>query len=187
MSEHEQSPNLPANTPAPRRAGRGRFWLIVAAVALFSGITGAVTASGLHHRHAYMAGPMMMMGGPGDAADAESHAAWMAKYFARHVDATPEQKAKITDIAKAAAKDLFPLREKMKEARKSGVELLRQLVISRDDIEKLRAEQMATADAMSKRIAQAIGDMTEVLTPEQRKGLADDISYFARHWDRKRG
>lgn len=187
MSDQTPSANLPAAAPPPRRAGRGRFWLIIVAVALVSGITGAAVAKGFHYHRAFLAGPAMMLGAPGDSADAEQHAIWMARYFARHIDATSEQKTKINAIAVATAKDLFPLREKMSAARKQSVELLRQPVISREDIEKQRAEHMALADTISKRVAQAIGDMTEVLTLEQRKELADDISHFARHWQGKRG
>lgn len=186
MSDQQASANPPANTQQPCRAPRGRFWIIIAVVAVVSGGIGAVAARGHHFHRAFMGAPMLL-GAPGDQASAEQHAGWIARQFARHVDATAEQKTKINAIAVAAATDLLPLHDKMKGIHDKSVELLRQPAVSRDDIEKLRTEHMTVADAISKRIAQAIGDMAEVLTLEQRKGLADDISYFARHWQGKHG
>jgi Spy/CpxP family protein refolding chaperone len=126
-----------------------------------------------------------MMRGPIDQADAEGMAAWMVRRLAGHLNATPEQKTKMTAVAKAAVKDLFPLREKMLASRRQAIELLRQPSIDRGAIEKLRVEKVALIDTISKRIAQAFGDMADVLTPEQRKNLADDISYLSRRWHRQ--
>jgi Spy/CpxP family protein refolding chaperone len=69
----------------------------------------------------------------------------MVKHFAVEVNATPEQTAKLTQIAKAAGKDLRPLREKARDARKRGMELLGAPTIDRAAIERLRAEQMQAA------------------------------------------
>jgi Spy/CpxP family protein refolding chaperone len=97
----------------------------------------------------------------------------MVKHFGVEVDATPEQRAKLTEIATAAAKDLQPLREKVRAARRQGMELLAAPTIDRGAIEQLRAEQIRAADEASKRMVQALADVAEVLTPEQRKQLAE--------------
>ena len=97
----------------------------------------------------------------------------MVKHFGAEVDATPEQKAKLAEIATAAAKDLQPLREQARAARRQAMELLAAPAIDRGAIERLRAEQMQAADAASKRLTQALADVAEVLTPEQRKQLAE--------------
>jgi Spy/CpxP family protein refolding chaperone len=47
--------------------------------------------------------------------------------------------------------------------------------VDRVEIEKFRAEQLALADAFSKRVSQAIGEAAEILTPEQRRKLADRL------------
>ena len=43
----------------------------------------------------------------------------MVKHFAVEVDATPEQKEKLTTIAKGAARDLVPTAGKIKQARQN--------------------------------------------------------------------
>jgi Spy/CpxP family protein refolding chaperone len=52
---------------------------------------------------------------------------------------------------------------------------LTQPSIDRAALEALRAEQLALADAASKRFIQALGDAAEVLTPEQRRNLDERI------------
>ena len=54
-------------------------------------------------------------------------------------------------------------------------------------MEKLRAEQIALADTVSKRVVQALGDAAEVLSPEQRRKLNDrfpPVGSFGPNWRR---
>ncbi|MEJ2117622.1 MAG: Spy/CpxP family protein refolding chaperone [Alphaproteobacteria bacterium] len=181
MSEQNQTTKPPAKS-----CRRGKYWLALAAVALvFTGVAGAKAfgsrSMGCFGGH-MMHGPGRMMMGPMDSADAEAMAAWMVRRLAWHLNATSEQKTKMTGITKAAVKDLFPLREKMMASRRQAIELLRQPTIDRNAIEKLRVEKIAHIETISKRLAQAFGDMAEVLTPEQRKNLANEISYISKHW-----
>jgi Spy/CpxP family protein refolding chaperone len=109
----------------------------------------------------------------------------MVKHLAVEVDATPEQQQKLTAIAKSAAKDLAPLRGQAMETRKQAMELLSAPSIDRAAIEKLRVSKLQHADAASKRITQAFADAAEVLTPEQRKKLAEHAGRMrghSRHW-----
>lgn len=91
------------------------------------------------------------------------------------VDASPEQKQKVTAIAQQAVADLMPLREQHRAARRQALALLRAPAVDRAALESLRAEQMRSADAASRRITQALADIAEVLTPEQRAKLGDRI------------
>ena len=106
----------------------------------------------------------------------------MVKHFAVQVDATPEQKDKLT----AVARDMAPLRGKMKAARTQGIELTAARTLDRTAIKKLRTEQIALADTSSKRVTQALADTAEVLTPEQRRKLAERAQKFGerRGWMR---
>lgn len=99
-------------------------------------------------------------------------------HLAVEVDATPEQKQKLTAIAKAAAKDLTPLRAQGMELRKQGLALFTAPTVDRNAVEQLRVKRMQHADAVSKRITQALADSADVLTPEQRMKAAER----ARRW-----
>jgi len=111
-------------------------------------------------------------GGPIDPAQAEERLDHFLKHLYVEIDATPEQQQKIDPIARQAAADLRPLREKERAARREGMKLFTADKIDRGAIEKLRAEQTAAHDAASKRLTKAMTDVAEVLTPEQRRKLA---------------
>ncbi len=118
-----------------------------------------------------------------DPAQMDQRIERMAKHFAVEIDATPEQSAKLAEIAKGAAQDLRPIRGKLMDARKRGMALLAAPNVDRAAIEQLRSEQIRAADAASKRLTQALADAADVLTPEQRKKAADRIEK-RRSWRR---
>jgi Spy/CpxP family protein refolding chaperone len=156
---------------------------VLGALALLgAGLAGSAATKAFHHHgfgHGFgfhRAHFMRGMDGPIDPARLDERVERAVKHFAVEVDANADQTAKLTAIAKAAARDLLPLRERVQAARKQGLELMGAATVDRARIEQLRAEQMANAEQFSKRAAQAIGDAAEVLTPEQRKKLADRIS-----------
>lgn len=154
-----------------RRAG------IFAAVAAVAGAVGGI---GLHaHAHGGH-GARGMFGGPLDAAQLDERIERMLKHLFAEINATPEQQQKLTPIIKQAAKDLQPLRAQMHAARQQAVEIMSADPIDRAAIERLRTEQLHAADALSKRVTQALADAGEVLTPAQRKELAE-------HMQRRRG
>jgi Spy/CpxP family protein refolding chaperone len=105
----------------------------------------------------------------------------MTKHIAIELDATAEQQAKLATIAKAAVADLRPLQEKARAARAQAVTLLTAPTVDRSAIERLRAENIGLAETASKRIAQALADAAEVLSPEQRRKVADSTP-FGRPW-----
>jgi Spy/CpxP family protein refolding chaperone len=125
--------------------------------------------------------------GPHGGPMSEERIEKMVKHFAVEVEATPEQQEKLTAIAKQAAKDLEPLRAQAMDARKQAMELLSQPTVDRAAIEKLRVSKLQHADAISRRMTQALGDAAEVLTPEQRKKLAEHIERRRGGWGRHRG
>src|SRR5262249_42624174 len=98
--------------------------------------------------------------------------------------ATEEQKQQLAPIVKQAVKDLLPLREKARAARTQAVALLTGDSIDRAAIEALRAEHLQAAEEASRRIAQALADVAEVLTPAQRKDLAARMEKYRRGWPR---
>ena len=77
---------------------------------------------------------------------------------------------------KGAAQDLLPLRAKMHDARRQAVALLSQQHVDRAALEALRADQLKLAENASQRLTQALADVADVLTPEQRQQLAERIN-----------
>jgi periplasmic protein CpxP/Spy len=161
---------------------RRRFFKRAAIATLIAGVAAAIgfKAYGQEggcgwHRAGFVAGPI-------DPAAVEEHLDRMLKHLYVEIDATEEQKQKLEPIVKQAAKDLLPLRDKARAARKRAVELLTADTIDRAAVEALRAEQLQLAEQASRRLTQALADVAEVLTPAQRKDLAARIERHGRGW-----
>jgi len=151
-----------------RRRGAFIFTLVVA---LAAGLAGGYVGKSFAH-----GGPGHWRDGmPTDPAKMDQRIEHMINRFAAKVDASAEQKDKLATIAKSAAKDLAPLRDKAQTARKQAIEILAAANVDRPALERLRAEQIQLADAGSKRLAQALADAADVLTPAQRMKLAERI------------
>lgn len=160
-----------------RRCGGFFFTLVVAlAAGLAGGYVGKSFAHGGpgHWRAGAPAGEAM------DPAQMDERIERLIRHFAVEVDATAEQKERLAAIAKGAAKDLAPMREKARAARKAAIDLLGAPGVDRAGIERLRAEQIQQVDAGSKRLTQALADVADVLTPEQRRKLADRMQRGSR-------
>ncbi|TAN47970.1 MAG: periplasmic heavy metal sensor [Betaproteobacteria bacterium] len=166
-------------------SSRRRFFRRITIATLVGGLAAGIGAKAWahggpghgHHARGFMSGPM-------DPAQMDARIERMVKHLAVEVDATPEQRAKLTAIAKSAATELQPMRAKARDARKRGMELLAAPSVDRAAIERLRSEQIQAADAASKRLSQALADAAEVLTPEQRVKLAQ---HFQKRQDGRRG
>ncbi|MEP1208913.1 MAG: Spy/CpxP family protein refolding chaperone [Rhizobiaceae bacterium] len=120
-------------------------------------------------------------------AEIEKRITRAVKHIAIEIDATDEQSAKITALASAVAKDMKPLHGQFKEAGDELHKLLTADTIDRAALEKLRAERVAEADRVSKELVNALADVAEVLTPEQRKIVDERLDQFKsmrRHWRR---
>jgi Spy/CpxP family protein refolding chaperone len=173
------APSSGPRPPAPRRRGRG--WLIVATIALASAFTGALTTQAVTHSGfgGWHGRGFMAHLGP---AEIEERADRGIRHVAVELDATADQEQKLRSITKAALEDLLPMREKARAARQRAAGLLTQPTVDRAAIEAFRVEQMALADAASKRFAQALADMAEVLTPEQRRKVSEHLERRRSYW-----
>lgn len=157
-----------------------RFGYLAMTLVLLLGVVAGsmlVVGIGVYRHHAMGWGPggwghHGMMRGWQDPDLALGRMERMVAFAARRLDATPEQEARLAAIATAAAKDLQPFRAKMRDARARARQILTAPTIDRGALEALRAEQLANADAASRRLAQAMADAADVLTPAQRARLA---------------
>jgi len=178
VDQSDTKPPNPDQTASPRQRNgrRGTFLIALLAVAVLAGLGGSMLSSAFGqgaswHRISWHSGGMF--GGPLTPAQIDDRIDRMTKHMAIELDATHDQQVKLANIAKAAVTDLRPLKEKAQGARAQAVTLLTAPTIDRTAIERLRAEQIGLAETASKRIAQALADAADVLSPEQRRKVAD--------------
>ena len=171
MNEQQSNQTVKPNTK--------RRWAIAGIGTALAAVLLTVTAFGHngpgghgHHRHGRMADM--------SPEDAGKRIDKMVNWVLDDVGATTEQKQRVAQIAKEAVQELMPMRVQHKAARGRAVDLFAQPTIDRAAIEQLRVDELQLGEAASKRIAQAIADAAEVLTPEQRVKLAAE-------WRKRRG
>jgi periplasmic protein CpxP/Spy len=193
MSEYDPQAAIPT-PPPPRRAGHRSVYLLGAiavgltAVAVFAS---ASFSDGLRHglvnvhdmsveRAAFDGRSGPPFGGwdnllPNSVIEAfiDARADRMIRHLAVEIDATNEQQDKLKAIVHETVKDVLPARDKMLAARAMARELLTQPTVDRTALEKLRADQIATHEAVSKQLVQAVADAADALTPDQRRKIID--------------
>jgi protein CpxP len=167
-------------TDPPRR----RFLRRTAIAAVVATVAGGIGLTAIAHGHGpggwHRGG---LMGAHLDPVRLDEHLDRMLKHLYVEVDATDAQKQQLAPIVKAAARDLLPMRDRMRAARQSAVGLLSGPTVDRAALEALRAGQLQEAEQASRRLTQALADVADVLTPEQRKQLAER----AARWHGRRG
>ncbi|HEY7435301.1 MAG TPA: Spy/CpxP family protein refolding chaperone [Methylomirabilota bacterium] len=177
MTETTQTPHPFADNPRRRFFRRAAITTVLATVATGIGLTALAYGHGHGwHRGGFMSADL-------DPAKLDEHLDRMLKHLYVEVDATEPQKQQLAPIVKAAARDLLPMRDRMRNARRQAVTLLSQPAIDRAALEALRADQLQLAEQASRRLTQALADVADVLTPAQRKQLAER----AGRWHGRRG
>lgn len=92
------------------------------------------------------------------------------------VKATPEQRTQIQKIMDGARTDLQAQREAGQALRSQLMQAMAQPNIDATAVEQVRQKMLAQHDQVSKRRMQAMVDAARVLTPEQRKQLAERMA-----------
>ena len=146
---------------APRAVRMLVATMLVAATAALSQTAWA----GPHGGHDMHGGMGMMGGGPR-----------MAERMLDSVNATAEQRAQVKQILQAAQADMQAQREAGRKLREQGQALFAQPTVDARAAEALRLQMLAQHDQASKRKMQVMLEVSRVLTPEQRKTLADRMA-----------
>ena len=149
--------------------------LALAGLALAAVMAGSAQAApggpGMH-------GTMMTMG-QGPMGGSGGHGGMFGGMTTRMLDrvnATPEQRAQIEQIVKANAGEMRAQREAGRTLREQAMALFAQPTVDANAVEALRQKQLAMHDAASKRMSTTMLEISRVLTPEQRKQIADSMS-----------
>jgi Spy/CpxP family protein refolding chaperone len=116
-----------------------------------------------------------------DAEAARAHVALAADYALYRVNASDEQKARVKEILDRALDDLEALHPQRGELHDEVVAALTAPEVDRAGLEALRAKHLATFDTASRRLVEALADLGEVLTVEQRRELTELAASFRRH------
>lgn len=95
--------------------------------------------------------------------------------------ASDDQKSKFKTIVTTTIDEVRPEREARMAMRDDIIKLIEAPTIDRNAIEALRAKQMSQFEERSKAIAKAVADAAEILTPDQRKKLVEELKDFGPH------
>lgn len=139
--------------------------------AVLAAVLGTVTISawaqpGGHGGHAMQGGGMGGMPMQGR----------MVEKMLDSVNASPEQRAQVKQITERAAADMKAQHESGRALREQGLKLFTQAVVDANAAEALRAQMMQQHDQRSRRMMQTMLEISRVLTPEQRKALAERMA-----------
>jgi protein CpxP len=171
-----------ASSVRPARGLQLVMWVALLAVggtvALSSWAQPAGSESGVPPRHAMHHGPRggdvgfgghrLFMGSP-------EHVDRSVDRFLKGIDATEAQRTQIKQIVRTAAAELKPIHEAVRALRTQGQQLFTAPTVDARAVEAVRAQLVAQHDQASKRISQAMLDISRVLTPEQRGKLAQQL------------
>ncbi|MDP1648306.1 MAG: Spy/CpxP family protein refolding chaperone [Rubrivivax sp.] len=181
--------STPHATRQPRASGRHPLRLLIATavLALAGGLMQTAMAAphggpGSHGAMTAMAG-LGGMGGIGGMAMA--HPRQVERLF-DSIGASAEQRAQIRQIMESARADLKAQREAGRQLREQGQALFAQPAVDANAAEALRQQMLAQHDLASKRTLQAMIDVSGVLTPEQRKAIADRMAERRARMERHR-
>ena len=115
-------------------------------------------------------------GAPMSPEAAKEHLQIATKWMLRDIDASAEQQERVNAIVNGAVDDLFRLRERHQQNRDAfHAQFGGSGAVDRAALEEIRKSEMGLADEGSKRLVQALADVSDTLTPEQRQALAERI------------
>ena len=142
---------------------------VVGGIAITLGALAQTVTGGLHHgghaAHMAASGPEM-----------SAHLDQVLQHIYTETSATPAQQAQIAPLVQATATDLLQLHTQFHTEHAQMLALLTADPIDRAALESARAAQLGVVDQASKEIVQLLADTAGVLTPAQRKALAEKLA-----------
>lgn len=171
MQRTRSHPSSPAH-PSSRQPLR---WLVATVLlALAGGLVQTVSAAprGPQDGHAGM--PAMNHMSQSQMSDLDGMVMAHPRQMDRLLDgiqATPEQRVQLKQIAQDARTDLRAQREAGQALREQGRALFAQPTVDEAAAEALRQQWLARHDRASQRMMQALLEMSRVLTPDQRQAM----------------
>jgi Spy/CpxP family protein refolding chaperone len=164
---------------------RRAFWWGGGALAAAAALGAAAPRAWAWHRGDAMGGGFGGFGhrhGMGrlfsDPEQAKEKAGLLGEWVLKSVDGTPEQKEQVRRITDRLVDELQPLAERHREQREAFGRELSKPSIDRAELERLRQGGLQLADEASRVAIAALGDVADVLKPEQRAELLEWAQRF---------
>lgn len=146
--------------------------VVLGGVALAAGALAENATGGAFHHGAHHAAQMANA----SPADVAAHVDELLQHIYTETSATPAQQAQIAPLVQATATDLVQLHDQFHAEHGKMLALLTTDPIDRAALENARVAQLNVVDQASKEIVQLLADTAGVLTPEQRKAVADKVA-----------
>lgn len=156
----------------PRRMGLRRILLFVGLPLLAAGmfiVPRAFAGGPFHGRHGHHAR---------SAEDVQEHMERKAEFVLDRLDASDAQRKQVDAIIAKTAPQMFALKQEAQALRKEIKESLAAPTIDKARIDKARVELDALANRATELGMDTLVAVAEVLTPEQRKKVAEHLSRF---------
>ncbi|MEM7300745.1 MAG: Spy/CpxP family protein refolding chaperone [Pseudomonadota bacterium] len=175
------------NTPKPPKSTSNRgFWVIggVAALVMTSVLGAQAFTSSKTYQHIKAEGGIAPIAahwgghrGRGSMTEEQMNkrVEKMVKHLAIEIEANDEQEVQLIALAKAFIKDARPRVMGMRDSYVELTDILTAETIDKAALEQVRASRLAEIDAISKEFADTVAKAAEVLTPEQRKIVAERV------------
>ena len=169
--------NEATRVPSPRGSRTRGLQRVALGLVMAAAVTGAVSMS------AWARGPGGGgdFGGPGMFIGGPEHIGHAVDHLLAGLNTTDAQRAQITQIVQAAATDLKAQHETGRSLHQQGLQLFAAPVVDARAVEALRQQSLAQHDQASKRVTQALLDISAVLTPDQRVKLVARIQQRGEH------
>jgi Spy/CpxP family protein refolding chaperone len=156
---------------------RLRHWMTAGVLVVATAGAGVSAQAQGHGPGHGMGGPGM--GGQGAASGmamfhgSTEHIGRMVDHMLDGLGTTDAQRAQVKQIAQAAAADLKAQHEAGRGLHEKGMQLFAAPTVDAAAAESVRQQMLAQHDQASKRMLQAMLDVSKVLTPEQRAKLGE--------------
>lgn len=179
MSEPNDTREVMEQSPVQSRARRRFLTALVT-----GGLLGSLLAGGISLYAQSQPGPGSWFcggHGPGGYVRPATHDPDMMRarlelatdWILSRIEASDEQRQRVKTIVQATAQEFTPMREQHHQNRQALLQALAQPTIDRTTLEEIRHAELQLAETASERLVTALGDVAEVLTPEQRARLVE--------------
>ena len=105
-----------------------------------------------------------------------AHVGEAAEWMLGKVDATAQQTTEVQRILDGSVEPMMELARQHRGHRDALIEILSAPEIDRERLEEIRLKEVQVADAASRRLLETFADAADVLSPKQRRGLAERAS-----------